>query len=257
MVLNELLLDLWAHSIEWIVSTCKLTGETVKSFDNHSLNLCSSLWVVDTWSKWESIQVSSNSDSCAPDHSCLIWWEIWGIQSIIWILSGVEVTSGVVSMILHDDWIEDVSELSVRVLGTGIDTNSRIDVLTSRVNGVSEWESILIFATFVFIPNLLCKVLAQKRFGSRWEHWETIQIIRASKVRSTLYGFAISGEFLVDLLVNLLLHHRGWWLLLLYSKILTLATKLRSEGSWLIGPWSWLHILDWGWSDWSSRFLGS
>lgn len=131
MILNELLLNLWAHSIEWIVSTCKLTSEAVKSFDNHSLDLFSSFWVVDTWSKWESIQVSSNSDSCAPDHSCLIWWEIWGIQSIIWILSGVKVTSGVVSMILHDDWIEDVSELSVRVLGACIDTNSRIDVLTS------------------------------------------------------------------------------------------------------------------------------
>jgi len=108
MILNHLSLNLWAHAIERIVSTLQFTSKAVKSLDDFALDISTGLVIVDTWSEWISVQVSSNSDSCTPNHSCLIRWEVWSIKSIIWVFLWMEIIRCIMSMILIDDWVENI-----------------------------------------------------------------------------------------------------------------------------------------------------
>jgi hypothetical protein len=62
VVVNQLLLNIWVHSLEWVESTLQITIEGVTGLNNFIHDFVS-LLSGDTWSKWVSSKVSSNSDS--------------------------------------------------------------------------------------------------------------------------------------------------------------------------------------------------
>lgn len=71
MIIDELLLVLLAHSFERIEFSLEITFKTLESFDALIHNF-ESLLLGNTWAKWESLKVSTNSDSCRENHSGIL-----------------------------------------------------------------------------------------------------------------------------------------------------------------------------------------
>jgi hypothetical protein len=59
-----------------------------------------------------------------------------------------------VAVIFINNFIEEGSESIVGVVGTSVDTNTRLGPLATRVDGLSKCESILIFLVLELLPEL-------------------------------------------------------------------------------------------------------
>ena len=80
MVGDELVLVLLGHAFEWVEFSSEVTLEALASLDDEVHDLIS-LLLGDTWSKRESLKVTSNTDSCGYNHISLVLWERWGLES--------------------------------------------------------------------------------------------------------------------------------------------------------------------------------
>ena len=80
MVGIELVLVLLGHAFEWVEFSGEVTLEALTSLDDEVHDKIS-LLLVDTWSKRESLEVTLNTDSCAYNHSSLVFWKRWNLES--------------------------------------------------------------------------------------------------------------------------------------------------------------------------------
>ena len=111
VVLDELVLHLLAHTLEWVEGTLEITLESVQSgYDFlHDLD---SLLASDAWSEWEVSQVSADSNSGADDKSSIFSVEGRGLQlgcvHIRYVLSTLAML-----VIIQDHSVEKRSECGV------------------------------------------------------------------------------------------------------------------------------------------------
>ena len=68
------------------------------------------------------------------------------------------------TMILFDNLVHHWSKGSVRVVGSCIDTNSRVNVLTARQYGLLESEAMGILSVLELIPKISGEISAEERF---------------------------------------------------------------------------------------------
>ena len=134
------------------------------------------------------------------------------------------------SVVNFYDRVEKCLKGIIRIMWTSVNTNSRVDIFTSREYGVSKWEVILIFLIAVCIPNITSQSLAQKGLSSWRENWE-----------SSLKNTAISqmgSSF--NILTNRLgcwdrLHDLLWWIIVLVNtqRLILLKTLVK----WNVSNW--------------------
>lgn len=67
-----------------------------------------------------------------------------------------------VTVVIIDDLIEEWSESIVRIVRSGVNTDSRFSPLGAGEDGLLESESVLIFLVLKLIPNLSCQALGEK-----------------------------------------------------------------------------------------------
>ena len=130
MVLDELLLGGLIHTLEWVESTGKIAFEGLGS-GGDLLHDLESLLLGDTWSKWVSVEVSSNSNSSGDDHGGLLLGELSVLEG-----GGIHIRDVLVLwsvlMVVHDDLIEKLVESGVGVLGTSVEADTGVEVLNTR-----------------------------------------------------------------------------------------------------------------------------
>ena len=72
-------------------------------------------------------------------------------------------------MIIEDNFVEELVECGVRELGTGVDSNSGVLVLNSRVDTSLKRNALFARHVFVFFPDFLGQALFEQRFAIRGE----------------------------------------------------------------------------------------
>jgi hypothetical protein len=149
------------------------------------LNFGSLLWGVQGWTEWVAGEVSSNSDSCGLDHGGLIGGEVGGVKLHGSALS-LMVICLLVTVIIFYNFIEEWSECSIGVVRSRVNSDSRIGVLASRVDGVLEWEVHFVLLADELVEKLSGQVLAQEGLGASWEDWEACELIGALQVGADL-----------------------------------------------------------------------
>jgi len=114
VIVDERFLIFFAHTIQWIEFTLKISLEGVASLDDliHDLE---SLCFGDAWTEWVVGHVSANSDSGRVHHCHLIWSKIGVLKTLS---SHVRNVFGVwcVIVIVLDDLVEKLVELVVSVV---------------------------------------------------------------------------------------------------------------------------------------------
>jgi len=108
VVIDELLSDSFIHASEWVVLASKISIESLKGRGHHLLNV-NSLLLGDSGGETESINITSNTDTCRVDwHSGLnvannfLWVHVRGVLGI-----------SRDSVVVLDDGIEDLREIFV------------------------------------------------------------------------------------------------------------------------------------------------
>ena len=81
-----------------------------------------------------------------------------------------------VTVILLNNFVHEWSKGIVRVVGTSINTDTRVGPLGSREDSLSESETEFISSVFALFPDLLGKAFVKKRLGTGWEVWHTSDI---------------------------------------------------------------------------------
>ena len=127
VIVDQLLLVLLGHTLKWVELTLEVALEGVACLNNlvHDLK---SLLLGDTWTKWVTGKVSSNSNSSGDDHGAVLLGELSVLDALRGHLGGVR---GVltVAVVLLDDLVKKLLELLVSIVGAGVETNARIEVL--------------------------------------------------------------------------------------------------------------------------------
>jgi len=130
VVVDELLLNSRVHTVERVEGTLKVTFEFVASGSNlgHDFD---TLFVGDTGSEGNVLQVSADSDTGRLDHGSLFLRERRALK-----LAGVHVddvgVGGAMGVIFLDDSIEEIAEGGVRILRTSVAADARVNVLAAR-----------------------------------------------------------------------------------------------------------------------------
>jgi len=163
VIVNELLLDFGFHTLKRVELTLKVTFELVASLDDlvHDLK---SLLLGDTRAERVTSKVSTNSNSSGLDHLGVFLTEGRGNE-----VGGVHVGNvlGIrgVTVVVLDNLIEELVELAVGFVGTGIDTDTGVKVLDTGVDAGLESDTILILLVLVFFPDLLGEGLGKLRLA--------------------------------------------------------------------------------------------
>ena len=104
MVSDQLVLIFFAHTFKWIEFSAQVALEAVACLDYFIHNV-KSLLLRNTWSKWVSSKVSSNSDSSGVDHGSIFFWEFRIFKAVGCHVWNVWV-SCFMTMIFFDNFVE-------------------------------------------------------------------------------------------------------------------------------------------------------
>jgi len=121
------------HGTEGVEGALEFSVEGVACLDDLLLDGVS-LLASDGWAERELCQVAADSDASGHDHGGIICWEGWALELLEVHVTNVLGSLGV-AMVLLDDFVHKRRESSVGVVGSGIDTNSRVSVLRAREDG--------------------------------------------------------------------------------------------------------------------------
>jgi len=185
VIVNELLLILSSHGLEWVEFTFEITIEVLASLHDlvHDLE---SLLLGDTWTEWEFGEVSSNSDSSRVDHSRLLSSEFVVLQ-LLGIHVGHVLVILLVLVIVLNDLVEELLKLGVGLVGTGVNTDARVLVGNSGENASLEADTGVARLVLVLLPNLLGEALLELRLALWGE--ESVEVGEAFGGRVLSDGF--------------------------------------------------------------------
>jgi len=124
-----LLLGFFVHSLKRIEGSLKITLKGLTSLNNF-LHDFKSLLFGDSWAKWISLEVSSDSNSSRIDHGAVLLRKISVFETFSTHVRGM---SGVwlVVVVLFNDLVKELVELGVRIVGTSIKADTRVQVLNA------------------------------------------------------------------------------------------------------------------------------
>ena len=182
MISDELLFLGISHLWEGVVLTLEITSESVEGGNDEFLN-GNSVLSGDLSTEWVSGEVSGNSDSSGVDHLVLILWEWWAVE-LLHIHGGNVLVSLGVSVVVQDNLIEQWGEGIVRIVGSSVDTDTRVGPLGSGEDGLLEGEAELILLVLALLPDIWGKAFAEDGLGSSWEVWKTGDGLWSREVRS-------------------------------------------------------------------------
>lgn len=164
MFINEMFLFLFAQAFK----SNELTGEIIFKSITGLFDLVQNLFsllVSDTWTEKESIQVSADSHTSWQDHCGLWLWENRIVEPIEAHVRDM-VVIWAVSMVILNDFVEQVSKGIVRIGRARIATDIWIDPLAAREDAFLEWNSVSIFLIWILVPDILAEVLREERCGA-------------------------------------------------------------------------------------------
>jgi hypothetical protein len=198
MISDELVLLSWGHLWERVIFTLKISVEFSKSGGNKGFDL-ESLLSGNGGSEWVGSEVSSNSNSSGVDHFVLVSGEWWAVKLVV-VHGGDVLIVLSMSVILSDNLVEKWGEGIVRVVGSSVDTNTRVGPFSSGEDSLFERETIFVSSVFASFPDIWGKAFLEERRSSRWEVWHTLDIIPVLEVRShegsgaSSFGWLSSGN---------------------------------------------------------------
>lgn len=171
VICNKLISLIVGHWFKWVVLTFKFSSKIVASTSYCLFNLFSLL----SWncrSKWEISKISSNSDSCWNNHLRVFFIKIWAFQKSI-IHIALMFLIRFMFMILFYNLIKELSKNSIRVFWSRVNTNSRINVLTTWKNYLFEVESSFIRHIFILVEQFRIDILRDKWFCTFRPNWSS------------------------------------------------------------------------------------
>jgi len=204
VISDELLLVISRHSLEGVVGSLEIVIELGESLDNELLDLLT-LFSANTWAKWVSGQVATNTDTGGLDHLGILLGEWWAVQLVVVHVAGVTIVDANLVVAL-DDWGEKVRESVIGVWRCCVNTDSRISVLASRQHALLKCNAKGVSLVVVLVPDVLGHVLAEHAvLLTLLELWEALQVVDALQVGAAhgLWGFLLLW------LLGGLLHHLG------------------------------------------------
>ena len=169
---------------EFVVLAFELSLEGVEGLLGVLLDLVA-LLAGDARSKREGLEVTSDSDSSAADHSCVLWAEGGTVKFRVVHVADVLVV-GAMAMVSLDDFIKQGSKLSVALMRSRVCSDSRVCVLATRDYTSLERDTSLIFCIFELVPHISRKMFGKQAVRSRRKHWESSNILWLSDVGSTV-----------------------------------------------------------------------
>jgi len=161
VVVDELLTDLLVHASQGVVGTSQVTIEPLEGSGDELLNT-NTLLLGDSGGKAESLDGAADTDPDGVD------WDFGVDVSVD--LGGVHVRDvlevGGESVVLADQRVEDIGEVDVGVLVSGVDAAVLVVELNSASNGLGQGESGgLGDDATKLVPLLLGHVLSDQRVG--------------------------------------------------------------------------------------------
>jgi len=198
MISDELVLLSWGHLWERVIFTLKISAEFSKSGGYEGFNL-ESLLSGNGSTEWVSSEVSSNSNSSGVDHLVLVSREWWAVKFLVVHVGDVFIVN-TMSVVLLDDLVEKWGEGVVGIVGSSVDTNTRVGPLSTGEDSLFERETIFISSVFACFPDIWGKALLEERSSTGWEVWHTLDIIPVLEVRThkgssgSSFGWLSSGN---------------------------------------------------------------
>ena len=139
VIVNQMFPFYFSQRSERIVLSSQLSSEAAQRLSYFVFNLLP-LFFGKTWTKRIFSQVPPHSYPCALDQLCLFFTERRSVKfSVIHVTNMLLILR--MSMILFYYLIKQVTEDCVRIVASGIDSNTRVDVLASREDRLFEGES--------------------------------------------------------------------------------------------------------------------
>jgi len=136
VVIDKLLADLLVHASEWVVGTSQVTLEPLQGSGDQLLNT-NTLLLGDSGGQTESLDGAADTDPDGVDGDLRV--------DVAVDLGGVHVGNVLEvsweAVVLADERVEDISEVDVGVLVTGIDTAVLVVELNSAGNGLGKGEA--------------------------------------------------------------------------------------------------------------------
>jgi len=161
VVIDKLLADLLVHASEWVVGTSQVTLEPLQGSGDQLLNT-NTLLLGDSGGQTESLDGAADTDPDGVDGDLRV--------DVAVDLGGVHVGNVLEvsweAVVLADERVEDISEVDVGVLITGIDTAVLVVELNSAGNGLGKGEARgLGDKATELVPLLLGHVLGNQAVG--------------------------------------------------------------------------------------------
>jgi len=136
VVIDKLLADLLVHASEWVVGTSQVTLEPLQGSGDQLLNT-NTLLLGDSGGQTESLDGAADTDPDGVDGDLRV--------DVAVDLGGVHVGNVLEvsweAVVLADERVEDISEVDVGVLVTGVDTAVLVVELDSAGNGLGKGEA--------------------------------------------------------------------------------------------------------------------
>ena len=150
----------------------------------HSLLNQVSLFFGNTWSKWEILEISSESNPSWNNHCWLFSCE--GRTFKFCVIQITDVHSFFrVAVVSLDDLIKKPVECIIWMVTSSIYSYTWIYILNSRKYHPLKWNSTFILFRLVHVEYLWGQKFAQEWFGSSWEFWEADYVIRGFEMISS------------------------------------------------------------------------
>jgi len=177
VISNKLFFFFLWHRTEWVESSSQITLESLTCFNNfvHNLN---SLFICNTWCKWISLEIATDTNTSWNNHGLLVLWKRWALQ--LWrVHIGSVLGVRAVLVVGFNYLVKEFIENLVWAVRTSVATNTWVDVLGSWNDASFEWNSKVVFFILVLFPNF-----SSSKFACKWllvicgPNWEISKILR-------------------------------------------------------------------------------
>ena len=184
VVINELVLHLPAHSVQWVELALKVTLERAACLHDLFHDLIS-LFVCDARTKRIIGKVATNSDTCRIDQGAFFLGERRAPE-LASVHVGDMVCTRAVTMIVFNDSVKEPAEGFVGVGRACVASDAGVDVLAAGEDAYLERDAGLVLHFPIAVPDILRKVLAHERLAVIGELRQASQIFGLVEVRSAL-----------------------------------------------------------------------
>ena len=163
VIIDELLLILAGHAFERVELAAQVTIECIAGL-NYLVHDLQALLFRDAWTKRVALEVAADAYPRRQNHILGLFGE-WSncLSERVRIHIGLVLVVRFVSMVVLNDFIEELGELSVALGTSSVDTDARVGVLAAREYALLEGDATLVRLHLVFVPDVHSQVLREER----------------------------------------------------------------------------------------------